>query len=110
MDSQITNQISCKIPINIWNGIKDIANQKGISATAIAIQSFKRTLSYFEKERMAKSIKVGDKVTVTKTSGQIFARFTVCSEKGHLGIIINNHSKEFLSLSGFKKVTFEEKI
>jgi hypothetical protein len=104
LDSTITVQISCKIPIVLWDKVKDIARCTGTTATNLTIKSLQGLITTHYKERDLKGLNKGDRISVTYKNGGQFIQHIVTERNGVLGIFIRKSGKFFIPLSDCKEI------
>lgn len=46
----ITQQISCKIPLILWERVKQLAKLRGISATAFLTKAIMKEIAHYEAD------------------------------------------------------------
>lgn len=103
-----TVQISCRIPIKIWNTIKALGEQRGTTATKITIKALETVIKDSSLQKSLSGITTGDKVSVTTHDGQKYSSYPVKSKKGELGIVARQTAQIFIPLSDFETIDVEE--
>lgn len=105
LNEVITVQISCKVPMNLWGKVKDIARSKGTTATSLTIKSLEKMISEYNRGKdLKKEVNVGDRVDVTHKNGEKYIQYTITKQFGVLGISVRQPGNRFIPLTDCKEI------
>lgn len=100
-----TVQISCKVPMVLWDTVKKIASCKGTTATSLTIKSLEKMISEYNRGKdLKKEVNVGDRVDVTHKNGEKYIQYTITKQFGVLGISVRQPGNRFIPLTDCKEI------
>jgi len=101
LDKIITVQISCKVPMNLWDKVKDIARSKGTTATDLTIKALHGMIDHQYQEEFLDQVKLGERVSVVYKNKE-FLLHMVTKKDGVRGIFVRQPGRIFIPLSECK--------
>lgn len=104
----VTCQISCLIPMTVWNSIKEIADRDGVTATKLTTRALEQVVADHSLDKSLREIKAGSRVSTTYTNGQLFSRHQVYFKRDVPGIFIKQAGLMFIPLRDFETVKLEK--